>query len=210
MYIKFFKRFFDIILSSLALIVLSPVLLVIAVLVRIQMGSPVIFSQERTGLNEKTFKLYKFRSMTDAKDENGKLLPNDKRLTKLGKFLRATSLDELFELVNIIKGDLSIVGPRALLPAYLPYYTDEERKRHSVRPGLTPPEVLYDDIMPTWEKQFEYEVHYAENVTLWMDIKIIFATFKGLFLRNNNDYGTYQRRPLSEERREKSVVRTEN
>ena len=202
MYAKFYKRFFDIILSAMAIIVLSPVILIIALLVRIQMGSPVIFGQERTGLNEKTFKMYKFRSMTNKCDENGKLLPDDQRLTKFGKFIRATSLDELFELFNILKGDLSIVGPRALLPEYLPYYTEEERKRHSVRPGLTPPEVLYDDIMPTWEKQFEYEVHYAENVTLWMDIKIIFATFKGLFLRNESDYGTYQRPYLSEERKD--------
>lgn len=207
MYAKFFKRFFDIILSAMAIIVLSPVILIIALLVRIQMGSPVIFGQERTGLNEKTFKMYKFRSMTNKCDENGKLLPDDQRLTKFGKFIRATSLDELFELFNILKGDLSIVGPRALLPEYLPYYTEEERKRHSVRPGLTPPEVLYDDIMPTWEKQFEYEVHYAENVTLWMDIKIIFATFKGLFLRNESDYGTYQRPYLSEERKDTISVK---
>ena len=202
MYRKFFKRFFDVVLSLLALIVLSPVLLIVAILVRIKMGSPVVFVQERIGLNERPFKLYKFRSMTNKRDENGKLLSNDKRLTKLGKFLRATSLDELFELINIIKGDLSIVGPRALLPEYLPYYTEEERKRHNVRPGLTPPEVLYDDIKPTWEKQFEYEVNYAENVSMWLDIKIIFATFKGLFLRNNSDYGTYQRGLLSEERKE--------
>lgn len=203
MYKRFFKRFFDVILSTLALIVLSPIILIISVLVRFTMGSPVIFGQERIGLNERPFKIYKFRSMTNQKDENGKLLPNEQRITKLGNFLRATSLDELFELINIIKGDLSIVGPRALLPEYLPYYTENERKRHSVRPGLTPPEVLYDDIMPTWDRQFEYEVNYAENLSLWLDIKIIFATFKGLFLRKKSDYGTYQRGLLSEERKEK-------
>lgn len=205
MYKKFFKRFFDVVLSTLAFIVLSPIILIIALLVKINLGSPIIFGQERTGLNEETFKMYKFRSMTNERDENGELLPSNKRLTKFGKFLRATSLDELFELVNIIKGDLSIVGPRALLPEYLPYYTEEERKRHSVRPGLTPPEVLYDDIKPTWEKQFEYEVDYAKNVSLWLDIKIIFATFKGLFLRGNDNYGAYQRGKLSEERKERAL-----
>ncbi len=205
MYRKFFKRFFDVVLSTLAFIVLSPIILIIALLVKINLGSPIIFGQERTGLNEKTFKMYKFRSMTNECDENGELLPSNKRLTKFGKFLRATSLDELFELVNIIKGDLSIVGPRALLPEYLPYYTEEERQRHSVRPGLTPPEVLYDDIKPTWEKQFEYEVDYAKNVSLWLDIKIIFATFKGLFLRGNDNYGAYQRGKLSEERKERAL-----
>lgn len=203
MYKKYFKRFFDIIFSSFAIFILWPLILIIALLVRIKLGKPIIFAQERVGRNEDIFKIYKLRTMTNRCDEYGNLLPDAQRITRLGNFLRATSLDELFGLFNIIKGDLSIVGPRALLPEYLPYYTPEERKRHSVRPGLTPPEVLYDDIMPTWERQFEYEVDYAQHVSLWLDIKIIFATFKGVFLRNRSDYGTYQRSILSDERRER-------
>lgn len=134
MYKKYIKRILDFTLSLLALIILSPLLLIIAILVRIKLGSPVIFKQERPGKDEKIFTLYKFRTMTDEKDENGNLLPDSKRLTKFGKTLRSTSLDELPELVNILKGEMSIVGPRPLLVQYLPYYTDEERHRHDVRP----------------------------------------------------------------------------
>lgn len=203
MYKRYLKRFFDIILSVTAAIVLMPLILIIALLVKLNLGSPVLFKQERVGRDEKIFKIYKFRSMTDKRDENGNLLPDSMRLTRFGKFLRASSLDEIFEIFNIIKGDLSIVGPRALLPEYLEYYTPEERLRHSVRPGLTPPEVLYDDIKPTWEKQFEYEVNYVKNISFLLDLKIIIATFKGAFIRNKSDYGTYQRKKLSEERRER-------
>jgi undecaprenyl phosphate N,N'-diacetylbacillosamine 1-phosphate transferase len=137
MYRKYFKRLFDIICSLLALIVLSPVLLVTAILVRVKLGSPVIFRQKRPGLHEKIFTLYKFRTMTDQKDEQGKLLPDEIRLTKFGKILRSTSLDELPELWNILKGDMSVVGPRPLLEKYIPLYTVDQRKRHGVRPGLT-------------------------------------------------------------------------
>ena len=137
MYRKFFKRFFDVLLSGCALILLSPVLLIVAVLVRTKLGSPVIFCQERPGKNEKIFKMYKFRSMTDARDENGVLLPDEVRLTRLGRILRSTSLDELPELWNILRGDMSIVGPRPLLVKYLPLYNEEQRHRHDVRPGLT-------------------------------------------------------------------------
>ena len=137
MYRKFIKRLFDICISGIALLVLSPVLLVLCVLIRTKLGSPILFRQERPGKDEKIFTLCKFRTMTDARDEKGELLPDDVRLTKFGKLLRATSLDELPELWNILKGDMSLIGPRPLLVSYLPYYTEEERLRHSVRPGLT-------------------------------------------------------------------------
>ena len=137
MYRLFFKRFLDFTLSLIAIIILSPIYIIVAILIRIKLGSPVIFCQERPGKDEKVFKMYKFRTMTDAKDENGNLLPDDIRLTSFGKKIRATSLDELPELFNILKGDMSLIGPRPLLVKYLPYYTDEERHRHDVRPGLT-------------------------------------------------------------------------
>ena len=138
--------------------------------------------------------------MLNECDENGDLLSDEIRLTKFGKLLRSTSLDELPELFNILKGDLSIVGPRSLLVDYLPYYSDYERQRHTVKGGLTPPEVLYNNIMPTWEEQFKYEVNYANNVSFILDLKILFATFKGVFKRNSSAYGSYVRKLLSEER----------
>ena len=152
MYRKFFKRFFDVLLSGCALILLSPVLLIVAVLVRTKLGSPVIFCQERPGKNEKIFKMYKFRSMTDARDENGVLLPDEVRLTRLGRILRSTSLDELPELWNILRGDMSIVGPRPLLVKYLPLYNEEQRHRHDVRPGLTGLSQAAGDVDMTWER----------------------------------------------------------
>ena len=157
-YERFFKRFLDAFLSTGALIVLSPVLLVLAILVLIKHGYPILFTQERPGKNEKVFKLYKFRSMTNQRDENGELLPDDVRLTKFGRLLRSTSLDELPELINIIKGGMSVVGPRPLLKEYLPYYTEEERHRHDVRPGLTGLSIscsprgmrILPDMVPFW------------------------------------------------------------
>lgn len=166
MYRKFFKRFFDVLLSGCALILLSPVLLIVAVLVRTKLGSPVIFCQERPGKNEKIFKMYKFRSMTDARDENGVLLPDEVRLTRLGRILRSTSLDELPELWNILRGDMSIVGPRPLLVKYLPLYNEEQRHRHDVRPGLTGLSQAAGDVDMTWERQFQLDVGYADHVTL--------------------------------------------
>ena len=163
MYKKYIKRLFDIFFSAIAIIVLSPVFLILAVLIRIKLGSPIIFKQKRIGKNEKIFTMYKFRTMTNECDANGKLLPNDKRINKFGRLLRSTVLDELPELLNILKGDLSIVGPRSLLVEYLPYYSEFERQRHNVRGGLTIPELLYNNIMPTWEEQFEYEVDYANS-----------------------------------------------
>ena len=201
MYKKFFKRFFDFVISLFAIIVLSPILFVLWIIVRINMGSPAIFKQERVGKAEKVFMMYKFRTMTNEKDENGVLLPNEQRLTKFGQWLRSTSLDELPELFNILKGDLSIIGPRPLLVEYLPYYTEEERTRHSVRGGLTVPEVLYDNVTPTWEEQFSYEIEYAKNVTFCLDIKILFFTIRNLFKRNKTGYGAYVRKSLIEERK---------
>ncbi|MXP75977.1 sugar transferase [Lachnospiraceae bacterium WCA-9-b2] len=200
MYAKYIKRIIDFILSFIAVIVFSPLLLVIAVLVKINLGAPVIFKQERIGLNEKIFTMYKFRTMNDKRDKNGELLPDIYRQTRLGDFLRSTSLDELPELINILKGDIAIVGPRPLLVSYLPYYTEEERLRHSVRGGLTVPEVVYGDVAPTWEEQFSYEVDYTKNISFLLDIKIIWNTVKIIFKRVENDYGSQVRNPLDVER----------
>lgn len=184
MYRLFFKRFFDMLLSGCALLVLWPVLLVVAILVRCKLGSPVIFCQERPGKDEKIFKMYKFRSMTDARDENGELLSDEVRLTKFGKLLRATSLDELPELWNIFKGDMSIVGPRPLLVRYLPRYNEEQRHRHDVRPGLTGLAQVNGRNAITWEKKFAFDVEYTRNVTFVNDVKIIFATVEKVFKRD--------------------------
>lgn len=175
-YAKFFKRIMDVILSGCALIVLSPVLLVTAILVRVKLGSPVLFSQERPGKDEKIFRLYKFRSMTDARDENGNLLPDEVRLTKFGKLLRSTSLDELPELWNIFKGDMSIVGPRPLLVKYLPLYNERQKHRHDVTPGLTGWAQVNGRNTLSWEEKFELDVWYTENISFILDIKIIFMT----------------------------------
>ena len=182
-YEKYIKRLLDMLLSGLALIVLSPVLLVTAILVRTKLGSPVIFCQERPGKDEKIFRLYKFRSMTDEKDENGNLLPDEIRLTRFGRLLRSTSLDELPELWNIFRGDMSIVGPRPLLVSYLPYYTEEERHRHDVRPGLTGLAQVNGRNNLTWEQKFAYDVEYVNHLTFVNDVKIIFKTVLKVFAR---------------------------
>ena len=176
MYQKYIKRLLDIVLSTLAIIVLSPLLIIIAVLVRIKLGKPILFNQDRPGLNEKIFTLHKFRTMTNKTDEKGNLLPDEQRLTKFGKFLRSTSLDELPELFNILKGDMSIVGPRPLLIEYLEYYTEEEHHRHDVRPGLTGLAQINGRNTLTWEEKFKYDVEYVGNITILNDIKIIFLT----------------------------------
>lgn len=173
----------DFILSLIALIVLSPVIVIIAILVRVKLGSPIIFKQQRPGLNEKIFTMYKFRTMTDERDANGELLPDSERLTKFGKFLRSTSLDELPELFNILKGDMSIVGPRPLLVKYLPLYNDFQRRRHEVRPGLTGLAQVNGRNAITWQKKFEYDVEYVDNVNLKMDMLIIFKTIIKTFKR---------------------------
>ena len=175
-YDRYIKRLLDIVLSGCALLVLWPVLLILAVLVRTKLGSPVIFCQERPGKDEKIFKLYKFRSMTDQRDADGNLLPDDIRLTKFGRLLRSTSLDELPELWNIFRGDMSIVGPRPLLVSYLPYYTEEERHRHDVRPGLTGLAQVNGRNNLTWEQKFAYDLDYVANISLIGDIRIIFQT----------------------------------
>ena len=193
MYQKFFKRFFDILLSACALLVLSWVLLIVAVLVRTKLGSPVIFCQERPGKGGKIFKMYKFRSMTDARDPEGNLLPDEVRLTKLGRILRSTSLDELPELWNIFKGDMSIVGPRPLLVKYLPLYNEEQRHRHDVRPGLTGLSQAVGDVDMTWERQFQLDVEYTGHVTFLWDVKIILLTVKRVLVRNQHNYGSYVR-----------------
>lgn len=175
-YKRYFKRPMDVILSFLGIIILSPLMIIIAVLVRIKLGSPIIFKQKRPGLNEEIFTLYKFRTMTDERDENGELLPDSIRLTKFGRFLRSTSLDELPELFNILKGDMSIIGPRPLATKYLPYYTEEERVRHSVRPGLSGLAQINGRNTATWEKRFAYDIQYINNITFIMDLQIVLKT----------------------------------
>ncbi len=175
-YEKYIKRLLDIVLSGCALIVLSPLLVVTAILVRVKLGSPVIFCQERPGKDEKIFKLHKFRSMSDARDEHGALLPDKERLTGFGKKLRSLSIDELPELWDIFRGKMSIVGPRPLLVEYLPYYTENERHRHDVRPGLTGLAQINGRNTLTWEQKFAYDLEYVQRISFCEDIKILFRT----------------------------------
>ena len=184
MYRKYFKRPLDFIMALVGLIVLSPVLLVIAILVRVKLGSPVIFKQPRPGLNEKIFTLFKFRTMTDARDENGELLPDEVRLTSFGKWLRSTSLDELPELWNILKGDMSFVGPRPLLVDYLSLYNEEQKRRHEVRPGLTGLAQVNGRNAISWEEKFAYDVDYVDSVTFANDIRILGLTIKRVIERD--------------------------
>ena len=183
MYKHFFKRLIDFILSLIALIILSPILLILAILVRIKLGSPIIFKQKRPGLNEKIFILYKFRTMTDAKDEHGNLLPDEIRLTKFGKLLRSTSLDELPELFNILKGYMAIVGPRPLLVRYLPLYNDHQKHRHDVRPGFTGWAQCNGRNAISWEEKFDLDVYYTKHISLFLDLKIILKTVKVVLFR---------------------------
>ena len=183
MYKRFFKRFLDFVLSLLALIVLSPVLLILIVLGAIKMKGNPFFTQLRPGKNEKIFKLIKFRTMTNAKDKDGNLLPDDVRLTKYGKMLRSTSLDELPELINILKGDMSIIGPRPLLVEYLPWYNETEKHRHDVRPGLTGWAQVNGRNSVDWETRFMLDVEYVNNISALMDIKVLFMTVKKVFSR---------------------------
>lgn len=182
-YRKFLKRPMDFILSLIAIIVLSPIFIIVAILVRTKLGSPILFKQERPGLNEKIFMMYKFRTMTDEKDDSGALLPDDVRLTKFGKFLRSTSLDELPELINILKGDMSIIGPRPLLVQYLPLYNEHQKRRHEVRPGLSGLAQANGRNAISWEDKFNLDVEYVENVSFIGDWKIIFLTIKKVFVR---------------------------
>lgn len=199
-YEKFVKRFLDIFLSGMALIILSPILLVTAILVRVKLGSPVIFCQERPGKDEKIFKLHKFRSMSDARDENGELLPDEERLGRFGRWLRSTSADELPELFDIFRGKMSIVGPRPLLVKYLPYYTEAERHRHDVRPGLTGLAQINGRNCVSWEEKFSYDLQYISAVSLLGDIKILLRTVvvalshSGIKLNAQEDFDVYRSR----------------
>lgn len=183
MYKRYMKRCLDILLSLCGIIVLSPVLIILAVLVRLKLGSPILFKQERPGKDEKIFTLCKFRTMTDARDEKGELLPDEVRLTKFGKFLRAASLDELPELFNILKGDMSVIGPRPLLVRYLPRYNAFQRRRHEVRPGLTGLAQINGRNALTWEEKFAYDIRYVENLTFAMDVRIFVGTIRAVLKR---------------------------
>lgn len=183
MYRHFLKRLLDFILSLIAIIVLSPIYIIVAILVRTKLGSPVIFCQERPGKDEKIFKMYKFRSMTSETDEEGNLLPDEVRLTSFGKTLRSTSLDELPELFNILKGDMSIVGPRPLLVQYLPLYNDFQKHRHDVRPGLTGWAQVNGRNTISWEDKFDYDVEYTQKYSFIFDLKVLFMTVSSVLKR---------------------------
>ncbi len=183
-YSLFFKRIFDIIISFLVLVILSPIFILLSILVRIKLGNPVIFRQKRPGKDEKIFELYKFRTMTNKTDESGNLLPDEVRLTSFGKRMRALSLDELPEFFNILKGDMSLIGPRPLLVQYLPLYNTTQKRRHEVRPGLSGLAQANGRNLLSWEDKFSMDVEYVDNVTLIGDIKIIFATIVGVLKRD--------------------------
>jgi len=185
LYLNYIKRMLDIVISLIAIIILSPIMLIVSLLVKTNLGSPVIFTQERAGYHGKVFKLYKFRSMTNAVDENGMLLPNKQRLTKFGKLLRSTSMDELPELFNILKGDMSIIGPRPLLTEYLTRYNEEQKKRHNVRPGLTSLTAVNGRATLSWEDRLAMDVWYVNNVNFLLDCKIILKTVSTVIKREN-------------------------
>ena len=197
---RYVKQVFDFVSALLLLVVSSPLLFVLVILVRLNLGSPVFFTQERTGKKMRRFKLIKFRTMTNACDSSGKLLPDHQRATKFGRFLRSSSLDELPELINIIKGDMSVIGPRPLPPRYDSYYSGYERKRFDVRGGLITPDSVDKSPIISWDKQLEYEANYAERGGLLLDLKIMLGVFRILFKRNTTGYGSFERRPLDVER----------
>ena len=177
------KHLFDFTIALLSLILLSPIILILIILIHLKLGSPIFFTQNRPGLNSKPFKMIKFRTMTDAKDENGNLLPDAVRLTKFGKFLRSTSLDELPELWNVLKGDMSLVGPRPLLMEYLQHYSSEQARRHEVRPGITGWAQINGRNAISWEDKFKLDVWYVDHQSFWLDLKILFLTIKKVFIR---------------------------
>lgn len=185
MYRKFFKRFLDIVISLLFILCFWWLYIVIVILVRVKLGSPVLFKQDRPGLNEKIFKMYKFRTMTDEKDKDGNLLPDAERLTKFGKFLRSTSLDEIPEFFNILKGDMSLIGPRPLLVQYLEYYTTDEKKRHNVRPGISGWAQVNGRNSLSWEEKFKFDIEYVEKLNLLLDFKIILLTIRKVVKRED-------------------------
>ncbi|ELV8626740.1 sugar transferase [Vibrio cidicii] len=190
------KRASDFILALLACAFFLPIIIIVAILIRIKLGSPILFHQERPGLHGKVFKMYKFRTMTDAKDLHGNLLPNEQRMTKFGNALRATSLDELPGLFNVIKGDMSLVGPRPLLVEYLPLYTEEQARRHEVRPGITGWAQVNGRNAISWEEKFKFDVWYVDNQSFWLDIKVLLLTIKKVIVKdgiNNSDNITMPR-----------------
>lgn len=204
---KYIKRFFDILSSFLALVVLSPILLILVVVGAFVMKGNPFFTQQRPGKNEKIFKLIKFRTMTNAKDKDGNLLPDADRLTKYGEFLRNTSLDELPELINILKGDMSVIGPRPLLVQYLPYYTEVERHRHDVRPGLSGLAQVNGRNNVTWEEKFAWDVKYVENMNLILDIKILCKTVFNVLKRDDVVVDSYEVEPNLDDVRRKVTTR---
>ena len=209
MYRRYIKRLLDIILASIGLILLSPVFLILMILVRTKLGSPVFFHQDRPGKNGEIFGLLKFRSMTDERDEEGKLLPDAVRLTHFGRILRATSLDELPEFLNILKGDMSFVGPRPLLVRYLPYYTEEEMHRHDVRPGLTGLAQINGRNALNWEDRFRYDLEYVRNLSFAMDVKIVLGTVGKVLHHTGVQSGAEQTVPdLDAYRKEKKAGET--
>lgn len=205
MYKRFFKRLLDILLSGIALLILSPILLILIVLGAIFMGGNPFYFQSRPGRNEKIFKIIKFRTMDNRRDENGKLLPDDVRINAYGRFLRKTSLDELPEMINIFKGDMSLVGPRPLLIEYLPWYTEEEKLRHSVRPGLTGLAQVNGRNFVGWDNRLAYDVEYVKNLSLMMDLKVIFRTVAVVFERKDIAVCTNQVEPNFAEERKSRV-----
>lgn len=197
---KFCKRAFDLCSSLALLIVISPIIIILAVLVRVKLGSPILFRQVRTGKNMKNFSIMKFRTMTNATDKDGNLLPDEDRFTKFGRWLRSSSLDELPELFNIIIGDMSVIGPRPLPPAYNDYYKQEEMSRFNVRGGLVTPDSVDSNPIISWDKQFEYDADYGKNLSLKKDLKIFIGVFHILFKRTETAYGEFVREPLNVER----------
>lgn len=206
-YEKYFKRPLDMFCGLAAVTVFWWLYLILAILVRIKLGSPVLFTQERPGKDEKIFKLYKFRTMTDARDENGNLLPDMKRLTKFGMFLRNSSLDELPEVFNIIKGDMSVLGPRPLLVKYLPLYNERQRRRHEVRPGLSGYAQAHGRNATTWEDRFEMDISYVDNITFIGDLKLIFDTVKAVLKHEGIDTNTTRNVTMEEFKGTKEVMK---
>lgn len=200
MYRKLLKRLIDFLLSLFAIVLLSPLYILLFLLVRFFIGKPVLFMQVRTTRNQRSFNLMKFRTMTDARDSNGDLLPDADRYVPFGRWLRNTSLDELPELINILKGDMSIIGPRPLYPIYNPYYKESEMDRFSVRGGLIPPEAFYGNPDPSWDEQLQCEAEYGRNVTFMFDVRIILKVFALIFKRSQAGYGENERKNLNVER----------
>lgn len=188
MYAKYLKRWIDFFLSFLAIILLSPIMLLLAILVRFKLGSPILFKQKRPGFKEEIFEIYKFRSMTDKRDAKGDLLSDDQRLTRFGKVLRSTSLDELPSLFNIVKGDMSIVGPRPLLVEYLDLYDEEQKKRHDVRPGLTGLAQIGGRNQISWTERLKLDLEYIQNIRFTLDLKILLITIRKVFVREGIEY----------------------